>query len=242
MRQSRVRFTIRGLKIVIAAMAGLMALAVTSPGLAILIPIPCLALIGSWWLVRRGLRRVAGIGFWMLAIAINALYTVWCIAPGYLLVPGPFLGSWVLAMPAIGGLGVAWGILSTRSSAIPRRLRGLAATSVVLLTALPLVTVSTLWPLRIAFLTARPGLERLANQVAAGTTVSFPQRVGVFQFAGAGFDRPSGNVGLMIDPDPSGPIGFVRTRPVPLPAERDPIHGSDLYVELGWGWSYRVED
>jgi hypothetical protein len=206
MPQARVRFTIRSLMIAIAVVAGLLALAVVSPALAILVSIPCVALIGSWWLVRRERLRIAGVGFWVLAIAINALYIACCIAPVWGLLPGLFLGYWVIALPVLGGLGLAWGILSTRSNAIPRRWRGLAATSLVLLTALPLVTVGTLWPLRLAFVAARPELDRLADQVAARKAVGFPQQVGAFRFAGAGFDHPSGNVGLMIDPNPSRPV------------------------------------
>ena len=55
-------------------------------------------------------------------------------------------------------------------------------------------------------------------------------------------DAASGNVGLLIDPNPSGDPGFVRVRPGTPPDVRGPIIGSDLNVELGAGWSYRGDD
>ncbi len=53
--------------------------------------------------------------------------------------------------------------------------------SVVVLTMLPMLTQVTLWPLHVAFLTARPALDILADQVAAGKPVSFPQQAGVYR-------------------------------------------------------------
>jgi hypothetical protein len=46
----------------------------------------------------------------------------------------------------------------------------------------------------------------------------------------------------MTDPDPSNPSGFVRVRAGSSPNGSDPIIGSNLHIDLGWGWSYREDD
>ncbi len=86
----------------------------------------------------------------------------------------------VIAVPMIGGIGAAWVRLSTQAGAIPRRAGATAGLSVFGLTVLPFLMLLTFWPLRLAFLVARPSLDRLADQVAAGNSVGLPQQVGVF--------------------------------------------------------------
>lgn len=145
-------------------------------------------------------------------------------------------------MPTVAAFGAAWAILATRRGEVPRRSPPSAWLSVAVLTVMPLATLWTLWPLHLAFLTARPTLERLADQVAAGQAVGFPQRVGLFRVAGSAVDPISGNVGLMIDPNANGPTGFVRVLPGTSPNRRGPFGCDDLDVDLGWGWEYREED
>ena len=124
---------------------------------------------------------------------------------------------------------------------MPRRFEA-AWVSVGVLAFLPLLTLVTLWPLLLGFVTARPALEHLADQVAAGRTIAYPQQVGLFRIAGSVVDHVSGNVGLLIDPNPSGYTGFVRVRPGTPSNARGPIIGSDLNVDLSAGWSYRGDD
>jgi hypothetical protein len=50
--------------------------------------------------------------------------------------------------------------------------------------ALPILTLWTFWPLRVAFLAAEPSMERLVKQLAAGKPIGFPRRVGVFRVMG----------------------------------------------------------
>ena len=85
--------------------------------------------------------------------------------------------------------------------------------SVGVLALLPLFTLLTLWPLRLGFAASRPALEHIADQVAAGQTITYPQQVGLFRIAGSVVDPSSGSVGLLIDPNPNGYTGFVRVRP-----------------------------
>jgi hypothetical protein len=228
--------------IVIVVVAGLLALPSVWAVFVILVSIPCFLLIGARWVALGSEQGPVALGFAIVTIAINALYTGCCLEPDmYVLLP-LCLGWAVIALPLIVGLGTAWITLASRADVLPRRFRRPAGFSVFVLAMLPFLTILTMWPLRVAFLAARPGLESLADQVAAGKAVNFPQQVGLFRIEGSAFKPPSGNIGLMIDPNPAGSTGFVRTRPVPRPVGRDPIIGSNLYVELGWGWSYREED
>ena len=99
-------------------------------------------------------------------------------------------------------------------------------------------------PLRLAFWGAEPALGRLADQVVAGRPIGYPRRVGPFRIVGSRVDAASGAVGLLIDPDPSGPTALVRNpspRPGPFGCYR-PIRGDVIDVRLGDGWCYHVED
>jgi len=87
---------------------------------------------------------------------------------------------------------------------------------------------------------ADPGTS--GRPIAAGQAVGFPQQAGLFRVAGSTVDPISGNVGLMIDPNPNGPTGFVRVRPGTPRNRRGPFGWDDLDVALGWGWEYREEE
>lgn len=242
MQGTRVRFTIRSLMIAVAAVALLMSL---PTGLALLVGVASfvgLAFVGASWVEHRGLRRLAAVGFWVPAILVDILYAAVCLAPISILSGALVIGWFVLFAPVIGRFGVAWVVLATRETATPRRSREMAWAGVVVLTVLPFLTVLTFWPLRLGFLVARPTLERLADQAAAGRLVTFPNQAGPFEVLRASVDPVSGQVGLMIEPNPSRPTGFVRTRSEELPGSRRPIIGTELSVELGWGWSYREDD
>jgi hypothetical protein len=105
-----------------------------------------------------------------------------------------------------------------------------------------MATVRSLWPLHLAFLAARPALEHLADRVYAGQATGFPRWAGPFRVARTAVDPVTGNVGLMIDPNPGGPTGLVRICPGSPPDPRGPFGWDDLRVDLGWGWEYREED
>jgi hypothetical protein len=115
---------------------------------------------------------------------------------------------------------------------------------VIVLSLMPGVTAYTLWPFRLEFLTVRSTLERLADQVAAGQAVSSPRSAGPFQLVASAVDSEAGGVALLIDPNPSGPSGFVRHKNYtkgPYDCFR-PIRGDWWHMELGGGWCYHEED
>jgi hypothetical protein len=239
MRLFRAQFTIRTLMITVAVVAGLFAL---PNGLGLMVvgsSLPCLAVFGAQWLVFRGRQRYSAFGFWVSATLINVLYAAACVAPDAYALPALYLGWMVIAAPVIGGFGAAWVRLATRQDATPRRSSPAGWLAVIALSGMPLVTLWTLWPLHLAFLASRPSLERLADQVAAGQVSGFPRWAGLFRIAGSAVEPATGNVGLMIEPNPNGPTGFVRA----LSQNRaGPFRGDDLYVDLGRGWDYREED
>jgi hypothetical protein len=242
MRPPRLRFTIRSLMIAVAVVAGLMVLPREWVVLAVVFSIPSLPLTGAVWLASRGHRRPAAVCFGILAVLANGLYAVLCITPDCYLDILLVMAWFVIVLPAVGGVGIAWASLSTREGAAPRRSARVAWLAVIGLTAMPLFTIMTDWSLHLAFAVARPALDRLADQVTAGRTVGFPLWAGPFRVAAAAVDPVSGNVGLMIDPDPNGPTGFVRVESG-IPGDgRGPIVGSDLNLGLGGGWWYREED
>ena len=93
--------------IAIVLMAVLMALPLAGGIAVVALCIACACFIGAEWLVFRGHRRAAGLGFLVLAITANVLYAAACIAPDIytqiLLFP-----LWLfVAMPAIMAIGLA---------------------------------------------------------------------------------------------------------------------------------------
>jgi hypothetical protein len=103
----------------------------------------------------------------------------------------------------------------------------------------------THWPLRVAFFASKPALDRLADRVAAGQALRGPVRASLFIVIGAAVDPSSGNVGLIIDPDPSGRSGFVRPGlgPSATPGRvTGPFYNLDFDLELFDGWRYQTED
>lgn len=209
------------------------------PTLAVLILLG-VDLVFALWLVAHGRRQLAAAGFGILSIAANGYYAACCIAPS---VDSrlTLYSVWLLAVsPSITSLGWAWAILASREGAIPRRPGVLVWFAVLTLTLLPAFTLVSCWPLRIAFLVAKPALERVADQVAAGRRVALPQQAGLFRLRGRAVDPFSDDVVLMIDPILNKYEGFVR---IPPGGERmtrgSLISGATLQVHLGGRWWYR---
>ena len=153
--------------------------------------------------------------------------------------------GWVfIAIPSIGGFGAAWANLATREDAVPRRSPPrvwLAVTGGVRHAARHVVDP-------VAAPSGLPGreavrLQPMADQVEAGQAPGFPRRAFVFSVAASALDGSSGNVSLMIDPNPKRPTGFVRVGPGTPPESRfQLIRGDELEVYLGGGWWYLEED
>jgi len=115
-----------------------------------------------------------------------------------------------IIIPVIIGLGASWVTAATRGPAISRRSPLLAWTLVVMLAVVPLATLSSLWPLRLAFFISEPALDQLADRIVAGRSPVFPRWAGVFWVVNSVTEPATGNIGLIIDPHPSGRSGLVR--------------------------------
>jgi hypothetical protein len=239
-----VRFTIGHLMVATAAAAALTALPPVLSLILIVLAIPCLSVPVAWWLVSRQERRLAGFGFWSLAALTNLVVVIECIAPDDDSLALSFVVSLFIAIPTIAALGSAWAALMVRDDTVRRADRHAAGYWVLLMGALPLLTLATLWPLHVAFFFVEPGLNRLADQVAAGKPVGYPHRVGPYLIESSAIAPISGYVGLLTD-SPRGPFqpfartGFVRLPPDPKPNTHGPILGINFDVYLGGGWWYR---
>jgi hypothetical protein len=116
---------------------------------------------------------------------------------------------------------------------------------VIVLAALPLTMVFTPWPFRLAFLASKPAHNRLADRVAVGQAPRRQVSAGLFMVVGSIIDPASGNIGLIIDSDPSGRSGFVRFgRGFNMPQERryGPFYNLDLDLDMYDGWAYQTVD
>jgi hypothetical protein len=237
------RFTIRGLLIAIAIIAGLLALPDPWRVIVFAFSIPCLALIYARRLHAHGLLGMAGFCLWTSATLINVLYVAGSIFPGLHL--SLLCMVWlVLILPTLASFGIAWARLITRRDGDRRNTSFRAWLSVFALTLMPVVTAGTAWPFQLRFLMARPALERLADRVAAGQAMSNPQWAGPYWIAGSAVDPASGYVGLMIDTNPNGPSGFVRNRGPQgeLYCCHRPFRGDWYHLSLIGGWCYHEED
>jgi hypothetical protein len=241
-RSPRARYTIGRLMIVIAVVAFIFAL---PTGLA-LATIPLFIPVGavgiSRWLFRGRRLRLAAYVFWGLAIPINLATAYSCITPNPYVLRPIFLALLVVGLPTITALGTVWGVLFARQQSVSPRTRDGAGLAVVFMVISPIVTLWSFWPLHLAFMAARPAMASLADQVAAGETVEFLCRVGLFTVTAVTVDPVSGDARLMLDPDPNSSARFVRTRRGSALSASRPIAGSDLDADLGGGWSYRSDD
>jgi hypothetical protein len=251
------RFSIRSIMIVVAVVALILATLADEGPLADAIgyliqesgwpPLTVVSLLsfyffGSQLLVIQGWRRLSEAVFRILAALANMVYAVSCIAPRVHIYQNLWIGWLMVVWPTMTGLGWAWTVLATREGLVPRRLGPVMWLSVLILPLLPMVTLMSGWPLRIAFLAARPTLERLADRVVAEKPVTFPQQAGVFRLVESGVGPVAGTVALVTDPNPSGRSGFVRIPPWVVAGARlgTPIFGQYLDIDLGGGWRYRV--
>jgi hypothetical protein len=245
-RLSRVQFKVRSLMIAVAVVAGLVAVALSPIGLFVALGLLYVSLFGVWWWVFRGFRRLSGLCFGVVGASVNTLSAAVCV---YLLNTRVFVLmfiGWFSAFPIVMGAGVAWASAATRRTASPRRCPLLAWPLVLVLALLPLSMLFTFWPFRLAFLASRPAMDRMADRVDAGQAVTSPEWVGLFRVVGSAVDPFNGNVGLIIDPDPSGRSGFVRFgRSSNMPQgrrQRGPFYNLYADLDLHDGWRDQTED
>jgi hypothetical protein len=178
MRLRRMRLTIAVLMTAVLYVAVLLWLlrdghAVPSVGMA------WFALTFVCWASVRGRRRPAGICFGASVIATNSLAAPVCFYYEGWVWTVAFIGL-LGGMPMIFGFGAAWVGAAMRRDMDHSRppfasWSPLLAIVIALSMAMtPVMTLLTFWPLRVAFLMSRPALERLADQVVAGTAPPLP--------------------------------------------------------------------
>ncbi len=198
----------------------------------------CLALGRGLWLGAKPFPRVSALGFGIAASIINGTCFVASVAfsvmVGWLIM---VLVS-VVGIPVIFGFGAAWTTSGKRGPAVARRSRVLGWTMTIGLSIAPVSMLITGWPFRLAFAASRPSLERLADQVAAGTPVTAPEWAGVFRILGSNVDPLRGCVRLITDNNPGGRAGFERHGTLC----GDPFYNTARDMELSEKWTYAEED
>jgi hypothetical protein len=242
MRLPRARFKISSLMIAVALVAGVLAIMRSAAALVLSVGLLYIALIGVLWWMFRGFRRFSALCVGVVAVLTNTLCAFLCVC--CLGMSGIVLMSlvWLFAFPIIVGIGTAWASSATRREARFRRSALVAWPLVVVLAALPLTMLLTHWPFRLAFFASKAALERLADQVATGQPVRRPVRAGLFLVVGSAIDPASGNVGLIIDPDPAGRSGFVRLSPGPNRRRSGPFNNLNYDLRVCDEWWYECED
>jgi hypothetical protein len=223
--------------------AGVLALPRGLREIAALLSVPCVAVFAARRLLLEGHQRLAAIAFWGLALPVNVLFAALCVIPGML--SFVLLVIWLfIILPTLAAFGTTWAALLTRRGAVPHPSRRWVWICFIALAVIPGVTAWTVWPSHLTFLTARPALDRLADQLEAGQAVSFPQTVGIYRLVGSRVGDRTAGVALLIDPNPGGPSGFVRHKIYDAGPYGcfDTIRGDWWHVGLGGGWCYHEED
>jgi hypothetical protein len=239
------RFTIGSLMIVVALVGGVLGLyqLVGSSLLLAILGLLYLSLIGVWWWMFRGFRRLSALTFASTTLVANAACFAVCI---YLLgmagsIPGLLI--WLALFPLILGAGSAWAVESTRRNAVRRHSTFWVWPLVLGAAIAPLPMLYSFWPLQLAFRVSRSALERLADRVAAGQVLADPEWAGICYVVGSDVDPASGNVALITDSDPSGRSGFVRTGPGVVPTRNlGPFYSLWFCDNLGGRWFFQTED
>jgi hypothetical protein len=243
MQRRSAQFTIQGLMIAVAIVAGLLALPGGWRVAAAALSVPCLAVLAARRLFLGRSHRLAAITFWGLALPVNVLFAALSVLPG--MHSFVLLLIWLFViLPTLLAFGTTWAAMSTRREGVPHPSRRWVWSCFIALAVMPGVTAWTTWPFHLTFLTARPALDTLADQIEAGEAVSFPQTVGLFRLVGSRLDSRTGGVALLTDPNPSGPSGFVRHK-ISYAGPYGcfgPIRGDWWHVSLGGGWCYHEED
>jgi hypothetical protein len=208
----------------------------------LLVAILGVPLIGVWWWMFRDFRRLSALCLAITAVAANVICFLLCIYLANLVGFVVAFLTWFATFPLILGAGTAWALKSTRRNAVPRRSPLRVWPLVVGLAVLPLTMVTTQWPLWLAFRVSQPSLERLADRVANGQILVTPEWAGLIRVVGSAVDSKTGNVGLIVHPDPSGRSGFVRLGPGVPPGQTAGPFFNQSVNSLGGRWSYQEED
>jgi hypothetical protein len=244
MRLGRPRFTILRLMAVVALVAVFRWLLRQPDGMPFAVALGGGVLALTCWAVVRGRCRPAAVSFGASVVVANGLVAplcVYCHGSGW---PGVYVGLFC-GIPMALGFGIAWAVAATRrDTPRARSPRVLRAPLFVLLLAVsaavtPLITLWTLWPLRVAFLVSSPALERLADRVAAGQAPPFPIRAGLYRIVGCATDPCTGNIALITDANPGGREGFVRYQ---LGTPHGPFSSLWMGMNLSRRWAFEMEE
>lgn len=237
----RPRFTIARGMLAIAGVAGVLEIVRTEIGgpFAVLMAWGGVTW-GAWRVARRGSGwALAVLG--MFAVPVGGVVVWQSLVPPAWIGPALSIGLAVATAPWLVAPGWAWFLTRPRRAPL-----GTRATPLLVLTLMgfPLATALTQWPLFAASFLVRPGLDRLADRVAAGAPVAWPQRVGPYTFiAGAVDPANPRNVALFIDTNPNGPFGLVRQVGLPpQPGTVRMILPTAYDIDLGGGWHLMSED
>jgi hypothetical protein len=243
MRLASLRFTIRSLMITVAIVAVFLGLyQLLGDRLLVAFFGGYVPLIGVLCWMFRDFRRLSALCLAITGVAANVICFVLCI---YLANYFGFVVSflfWLATFPLILGAGSAWALKSTRRNAVGRRSPLWVWPLVLGLAVLPLTMVINRWPLWLAFRVSQPSLERLADRVANGQVLVTPELAGLILVVGSAFDSATGNVGLVVHPDPNGRSGFVRLGPGVPPGQTAGPFFNQSVNSLGGRWSYQEED
>jgi hypothetical protein len=199
------RSTIRQLMLVVAGVA--VACALYQAGAFIAVNImyaPALAAVAA--LPSRKNPRISISGFIFSAAWVNLSLPV-------LFAFEPVFHNWMLwfasalvCLPLAFGFGLAW-VMSRPN----RRRRVQGALAVAVLTAVPIATIATGWPLRLGFYRSSPALNRLADCVEAGGNIGPNEWAGIYPIRGWTALPHGGGTLLVIDPKPGDMAGFARS-------------------------------
>ena len=240
----RPRVTIRGLMIATAAVAvaiwvGQQYQMILVSGCYLIVP----TILGFLaWRAARNRPTLALGTAGVVAVPASGITAWLCVQPlpmvGQIL-PAVVAGS---VTPVLIGCVVAWWGSDHPRGWTSRRIAGQAL--ILLCAGLPGSMAATFWPLHLAFGLARPEMIRLAERVGRGEKVPFPRSVGAYTVVGILVSpRRNGNLAILLDDDPAGPVGFVRILDASdLIADQLRPHPTDYRISLGEGWSYMVED
>lgn len=234
------RLTIGRLMIAVAGVAvGLAVYRVLDRNVAVVLPTGLIFVAVVRWAVSP-YPRLAGWVFLISAVPLNFL--LW--AQGTY---GVGIGGMMLAMatiitiyPISVGCATAWWIARCRER--PDSIRPAWSIAAVALAINPLLMFLSGWPLQVAFLISRPAFDRLADRVAGGEAITFPQPAGLYWIEAAAADPINAtHVALILDNDPAGRSGFVRWNVRDGSAGRL-MHNLNFDIPLDASWRYQDED
>ena len=153
----------------------------------------CLIPISLAFLSVRGLSVPPSRLFACSAAWINVSLLVWVLFHEFIKDLNILVYLSVLLVPIFLGSGLKWANTQVRRDG-----RIKANLPVATLLAIALSMVLTLWPLRLAFTLSSPALNRLADRVEAGETVSDDEWSGFYPVRGARVDSYGGKNGVLL--------------------------------------------